>query len=219
MGIMSSVYGGIGVFREKGQPGSIHVICGCMFAGKTEALIDRVRGLPAGDVCVFKHALDRRYDDTRVVSHNHRSCRAVPVTHSDELQKVDMGNANVVAIDEGHFFDDNFPAVCEQLCTRGLDVIVTTLDLDSWGRPFPMIARLRKLADSVTVKTTQCGKCGGQATRTQRLIPFVAANLVGGAEAFEPRCESCWTPPPEEGDAPIVGDHRVHDPPADRIRP
>ncbi len=197
---MSSIINGIGVHREPGQPGTIHVICGCMFAGKTEALIDRVGDLPDDAVRVFKHSLDKRYHTTRVVSHNHRSCNAHPVSDSADLLVHDAATVRVVAIDEGHFFDETFPDVCVALRDRGLDVIVTTLDLDSWGRPFPIIAQLRKQADSVTVKTTPCARCNGKATRTQRLVPFVGGNLVGGAEAFEPRCESCWTPPPEDDD-------------------
>lgn len=212
------MHGGIGVFREKGQPGSIHVICGCMFAGKTETLIDRVGDLPEHDIRVFKHSLDKRYHNTRVVSHNNRSCQAHPVCHSGDLLNVELSGANVVAIDEGHFFDDDFPAACDQLRARGLDIIVTTLDFDSWGRPFPIIDQLRKLADTVTVKTTQCAQCDGKAVRTQRLVPFVGGNLVGGSEAFEPRCESCWTPPPEDFDDALTRDR--HDTQAvNRIRP
>jgi thymidine kinase len=182
------------------RTGTLHVVCGCMFAGKTEELISRVHSEPVDQIAVFKHCMDDRYHDTRVVSHGHQSCDAVPVATAAELLKRVRPGLTFVGIDEGHFFDDAFPDVCDRLRKRGMDVLVTTLDNDSWGQPFPMIQRLRALADAVTVKMTRCGRCDGRANRTQRLTPFIEGKIVGGPEAFEPRCESCWTPPPIDGD-------------------
>ncbi len=177
------------------RAGTLEVICGCMFAGKTEALLDQVQDRPPHRVRVFKHTVDHRYNPVRVVSHNRRSCPATPITHAIQLLEQVGDDLDFVAIDEGHFFDDQLPQMCSTLLDGGVHVLVTTLDNDCWGRPFPMIDVLRERADVVTVKSSQCGQCGQMATRTQRLTPIVDRVIVGGAESFEPRCVHCWTPP------------------------
>lgn len=176
------------------------VVCGCMFSGKTEALIDRILAWPAERVQVFKHAADDRYHKTRVVSHRRRSCAATPVTQASEVLQLLGKDTAFVAIDEGHFFDAHLPVACRWLAECGVNVVVAALDRDSWGRPFPMIERLGQAAETVTVKSARCGRCGGKATRTQRLTPIVGGRIVGGAESFEPRCPQCWMPPPESPD-------------------
>ncbi len=176
--------------------GVFELICGCMFAGKTERLIDHVHARHAKRVQVFKHAVDDRYHPTRVVSHNGRSCEASPILRASKSLKTLRGDTDLVAIDEGHFFGDNLPDVCAAILRRGADVVVAALDNDSWGCPFPMIDALRNLADVVSVKTSVCAKCSRPATRTQRLTPITDNRFVGGAESFEPRCVQCWTPPP-----------------------
>lgn len=179
-----------------GAPAALHAIRGCMFAGKTEALIDLVQARPPDQVRVFKHVIDDRYDPRRVVSHRQRSCDATPIRDADAMLTGLNPAVRLVAIDEGHFFDARLTLVCQTLVARGIDVLVTALDRDCWGRPFDVIGALCTVADRVTVKRGACARCGAPSERTQRLIPIVGENLVGGGEAFEPRCLQCWTTPP-----------------------
>ncbi len=183
--------------------GRLHLICGCMFAGKTEELLDRVAALPAGQVRVFKHEIDTRYHPTRVVSHRGRSCPAFPVGRATQvLERVNRG-IELVAIDEGHFFDDQLPQVCSTLVDRGMLVLVTALDKGSWGQPFRVVDALRAIAGVVTIKSSRCARCGRRATCTQRLTPIIDGQMVSGPESFEPRCDQCWTPPPASCDQMI----------------
>lgn len=188
-----------------GRPteGRLHLICGCMFAGKTEELLDRVATLPAGQVRVFKHEIDTRYHPTRVVSHGGRSCDAIPICRASELDEHVDDGLEMVALDEGHFFDDDLARVCRRLVERGFSVLVTALDRDCWGHRFPVIERLRAEAHDITVKTARCGRCGRPADCTQRTTPIIHGQIVGGAESFEPRCDQCWTPPPASCDQMI----------------
>lgn len=183
-------------FDTPAHPGYLHVVCGCMFAGKTEELLDHVFATRPACVKVFKHVIDDRYDARRVVSHRDRSCPAIAIEHAARVYDSIDEATEFVAIDEGHFFDEQLPALCRNLSSRGLKVMITALDRDSWGRPFSMIDSLRASADLVTVKHAWCAACGRRALRTQRLIPIIADGMVGGPEAFEPRCVQCWSPPP-----------------------
>ncbi len=167
-----------------------------MFAGKTEALIDRVLALPPHRVQVFKHVIDDRYHPTRVVSHRGRSCNATPIIRSTDMLDRLGERVQLAAVDEGHFFDESLPSTCGTLARRGVSVLVTALDIDSWGQSLPVIDTLRAVADVVTVKASSCARCGGHATRTQRLTTIAEPRFVGGPESFEPRCVHCWTPPP-----------------------
>lgn len=167
-----------------------------MFAGKTETLIDIVQSVSPNRVRVFKHVIDDRYDPRRVVSHRQRSCDATPINDADAVLRGLEPGVRLVGVDEGHFFDARLITVCQTLVARGVDVTVTALDRDCWGRPFDVVAALCAVADRVTIKHGQCARCGAASERTQRLIPIVGKNLVGGCEAFEPRCVQCWTAPP-----------------------
>lgn len=180
--------------------GSLHVVCGCMFAGKTEALLDQIEAWPAARRQVFKHVLDDRYDVARVVSHLGRSCAAIAIESADQLWSRLSEETAYLALDEGHFFDERLPDICRRLVARKTHVLITTLDRDCWYRPFPMIEVLRAMADEVTVKSARCGRCGFPASRTQRLTPIIDGRIVGGAESFEPRCDQCWSPPPGSSD-------------------
>jgi thymidine kinase len=169
-----------------------------MFSGKTTELLKRISARPPKAVAVFKHRRDDRYSPDEVVAHGRESVPAVTVAGAAEIPPLLTDGISLVAIDEGHFFDEGLPDVCAALARRGIDVAVTSLDLNSWGKPFPVIERLEQVADGCLVKTADCGRCGGVATRTQRLTPIVDGNIVGGPESFEPRCRDCWSPPPEE---------------------
>lgn len=168
-----------------------------MFSGKTEELLRRTRAVDSRRVIVFKHRRDDRYSPTQVVTHRQDACDAVTVTQAAEiLERVPLG-IELVGIDEAHFFDANLPEVCRELARRGVQVVVTGLDIDSWGRPFAQVLRLREQSEAVLVKKALCAGCGREADHTQRTTPIVNGCMVGGPEAFEPRCSSCWRPPPE----------------------
>ena len=177
--------------------GKVELICGCMFGGKTEELLRRARELDADKVVLFKHARDDRYSTTEIVTHRHNRHSAVTVPAAAEILQRVPPQAEWVGIDEGHFFDPALAEVCRALARRGCTVLVTALDLDSWGRPFAPVIRLREEADAVLIKHAACARCGRPADHTQRTTPIVNGNMVGGPEAFEPRCLSCWAPPPE----------------------
>lgn len=171
-----------------------------MFSGKTEELLRRARAVDAANVVVFKHRRDDRYSTTQVVTHGMDAYDAVTVAGAAEILDRVPASVRWVGIDEAHFFDAALPEVCRKLAQRGCQVVVTGLDLDSWGRPFQQVERLREQSAVVLAIRGACARCGAPADHTQRTQPIVNGNMVGGPEAFEPRCEACWRPPPE---API----------------
>ncbi len=178
--------------------GKVELIWGCMFSGKTEELLRRVRGVAPDAVILIKHCRDDRYSRTEIVTHREERHVAITVSRAAEIPQQVPPGTKWVGIDEGHFFDSSLPEVCAELAERGCTVVVTALDLDSWGRPFAVVNRLRERADAVWLKRAVCARCGRPADHTQRTAPIVGGNLVGGPEAFEPRCVSCWSPPPED---------------------
>ncbi|MCP4590623.1 MAG: thymidine kinase [bacterium] len=180
------------------RTGRVELVCGCMFSGKTEELLRRARAVAPNEIVLVKHARDDRYSTTDVVTHRHDRHRAVIVQQAGEIVEHLTSEADFVGIDEGHFFDAALADVCTRLAERGCTVVVTALDLDSWGRPFATVNELRTRADSVLIRHAPCACCGRPADHTQRTTPIVEGNLVGGPEAFEPRCLSCWSPPPED---------------------
>jgi len=180
------------------RTGRIELICGCMFSGKTEELLRRTRAVDPDGLVLFKHSRDDRYSATEIVTHRHDRHQAVPVSFAAEILEQVPPGAGFVGIDEGHFFDPSLVPVCAELASRGCTVVVTALDLDSWGRSFACIMHLRERADAVLIKRATCACCGRPADHTQRTAPIVDANIVGGQEAFEPRCLNCWAPPPED---------------------
>lgn len=179
------------------RSGSVELICGCMFSGKTTELLRRIRTFAPGEVAVIKHGRDDRYGTRRVVTHGQDSYPARVVRLASEIPERVTDRHRVVAVDEGHFFDDGLPDVCDSLARRGHRVMVTALDLNSWGQPFAVIEGLKAVADDCLLTSAKCPQCGDPATRTQRLTPIVGGKIVGGPEAFEPRCVKCWSPPPE----------------------
>jgi thymidine kinase len=174
------------------KKGSLEVICGCMYSGKTEELIRRVKReeIAGRKVQVFKSHLNTRYSLEAIRTHNGRSIEATQVTNSSSaiLQEMVDPEADVVAVDEIQFFDNEVVAVCDQLADSGMRVIVAGLDLDFRGEPFPgpMPALLAK-ADKLDKLTAVCVECGQPATRSQRLVDgqpaeWDAATLMVGAE-------------------------------------
>jgi thymidine kinase len=178
--------------------GWIEAVVGPMFSGKSEELIRRVnRALIARQrVQVFKAAIDDRFDRTAIASHNGRKLEAIPVNDTGELDQLIEHEAQVVAIDECQFLDEQIVPLCLELADAGKRVILAGLDLDFRSVPFGFMPALLAQAEFVHKLTAIC-RCGRAAARTQRLISDMPAHfddpviLVGAAESYEPRCRSC----------------------------
>ncbi|MEC3878654.1 thymidine kinase [Parapedobacter sp. 10938] len=173
--------------------GSIEVICGSMFSGKTEELIRRVRRsqLAKLPVAIFKPAMDTRYHDTDIISHDSNSIPSTPVNHSSAI--VLLGSvAKVVGIDEAQFFDDGLPDACTQLANAGIRVIVAGLDMDFKGQPFGPVPALMAIAEHVTKVHAVCVRCGAPANYSYRITEDDQQLLVGEKDSYEPRCRTCF---------------------------
>ncbi|MFE7063652.1 thymidine kinase [Sutcliffiella sp. NPDC057660] len=176
--------------------GWVEVICGSMFSGKSEELIRRMRRsqFAKQNIQVFKPAIDNRYADEAVVSHNGTSIIAMPVPSSKAILDQVEEQTEVVGIDEVQFFDEHIVEVIQELANRGYCVIAAGLDQDFRGEPFGKMPELLAIAETVTKLQAVCAVCGSPASRTQRLIngkpacyddPII---LVGASESYEPRC-------------------------------
>jgi thymidine kinase len=182
------------VFKRRGElGGSIEVICGSMFSGKTEELIRRLRRAQIARLTVeiFKPRTDDRYHETDVVSHDANSIHSTPVDNSSAILLLGS-DVQVVGIDEAQFFDDELPNVCNILANRGVRVIVAGLDMDFKGKPFGPMPRLMAIAESVTKVHAVCVKCGNPALYSYRLVADAGTILLGEKESYEPRCRACY---------------------------
>ncbi len=185
------------------KDGWIEVITGPMFAGKTEELIRRIRRLQYAkqNILVFKPAMDTRYADNEVVSHNDSRTQSINISKASEIMKYVTQETNVVAIDEIQFLDKDALEICEYLADHGVRVIVSGLDRDFRGEPFSFMPKLLSMAEYVTKLTAICVKCFTPATRTQRIINGKPANyhdpiiLVGAKDTYEARCRDCHEVP------------------------
>ncbi|AIO18203.1 Thymidine kinase [Candidatus Izimaplasma bacterium HR1] len=181
------------------KDGWIEVICGPMFAGKTEELLRRVRRLEYAkkNIVVFKPLMDSRYAEDEVVSHNNSRTKSVNISYARQIFDYIDKETQVVAIDEIQFLDEEAAGICEFLASRGVRVIVSGLDKDFRGEPFSFMPKLLSLAEYVTKLTAICVKCGIPATRTQRIVDGKPAKyndpivLIGAQESYEARCRSC----------------------------
>lgn len=183
------------------REGWIEVICGCMFAGKTEELIRRINVLSFAKkkIIIFKPKIDNRYSETKVMSHSGVSVECVVIEKSKEILDTVMKDPDieVVCIDEVQFFDHEVVEICEYLADMGKRVMVAGLDKDFRGEPFGIMPELLTKAEFVTKLTAVCARCGAPATRTQRLIGGKPASfndpivVVGASEQYEPRCRHC----------------------------
>jgi thymidine kinase len=177
--------------------GWVHVICGCMFCGKTDEMLRLLRrfSIAGRRVLLIKPRLDTRTEEVRVVSRSGAEHQALSVEDSSEIEAL-VGDADIVAIEEGQFWDASLPDAVERLAEAGKQVLVTGLDRDFRGVPFGPMPRLMALADQVTKLTAICMVCGEPATRTQRLIDGAPAPadspliVIGGMgdETYEARC-------------------------------
>ena len=183
------------------REGWLEVICGCMFAGKTEELIRRINVLNFAKkkIVLFKPKIDDRYSATEIVSHSGSKLDCVVIEKAEEiLEYVDKDpDVEVIGIDEVQFFDHEVVEICDYLADQGKRVMVAGLDKDFRGEPFGIMPELLTKAEFVTKLTAVCAKCGSPATRTQRLIGGKPASysdpivMVGAAESYEPRCRHC----------------------------
>jgi len=176
--------------------GWIEVVCGCMFSGKTEELIRRLRRaqIAKQKVIVFKPKIDIRYSPEHIVSHSEQSLDAKVIEDADEILKL-TGDAQVVGIDEGQFFKANIVNVCNQLADQGKRVIVAGLDQDYKGNPFEPMPQLLAIAEYITKTLAICVVCGNPADRTQRKSEQQELVLVGAKDVYEARCRYCHQPP------------------------
>jgi thymidine kinase len=159
-------------FRSKtGRTGSIEVICGSMFSGKTEELIRRLRRAQIAklNVEIFKPKIDTRYDETAVVSHNSTSISSTPIENSSSILLLGT-DTQVVGIDEAQFFDDGLPDVCIALANKGIRVIIAGLDMDFQGKPFGVMPALMAIAEEVSKVHAVCVQCGAPATFSYRTV-------------------------------------------------
>ena len=176
--------------------GSIEVICGSMFSGKTDELIRRlVRATIAKQkVQVFKPAIDIRYAVEKVTSHAGSNFDAIPVEKAVDVRSKVDADTTVVAIDEAQFLDDEVVTIAQTLAARGVRVILAGLDTDFRGEPFGSMPALMSIAENVLKLHAICMVCGDEASRTQRLVNGKPARyddpvvIVGAAELYEARC-------------------------------
>ncbi|MEQ8414661.1 MAG: thymidine kinase [Imperialibacter sp.] len=179
--------------RESRRSGWIEVICGSMFSGKTEELIRRLnRAVIAGQkVEIFKPAIEKRYHDKNVVSHNDRSIRSTPVQFADDVILL-AGESQVVGIDEAQFFDDEIVNVSVALANKGKRVILAGLDMDFMGKPFGCMPQLMAVAEFVTKIHAICMNCGDVASYSYRTSLGNNKIMLGEKEAYEARCRKCF---------------------------
>lgn len=172
--------------------GWIEVICGSMFSGKTEELIRRLKRARIANlrVEIFKPAIDVRYDETKVVSHDANAIASTPIDNSQTILLMSQ-DVDVVGIDEAQFFDQEVVNVCETLALRGVRVIVAGLDMDYQGRPFGQMPNLLATADYITKLHAICVKCGSIANISYRKTAAQGQVLLGEKETYEPRCRNC----------------------------
>lgn len=175
--------------------GRIEVICGCMFSGKSEELLRRLRRAQIArlNVLVVKPASDVRYGRHAVVTHNKDEIPCVAVAHVEDIPAL-AEEADVIGIDEAQFFDGDLVRIAEDLADDGKRVILAGLDQDYRGRPFGPIPQLMAVAEEVYKTLAVCTVCGAPAHRSQRLVPSDAQVLLGATEAYEARCRRHWDP-------------------------
>ena len=187
-----------------GRPGSIEVITGSMFSGKSEELIRRLRRaqIARQKVQIFKPTFDDRYSHDQIVSHSDMRIASSNVANSKALLAEVADDAEVVGIDEGQFFDADLPSVCNELANRGKRVIVAGLDQDYLGKPFEPMPQLLAVAEYITKTLAICMVCGNPANHTQRLVASSDRLLLGAQGTYEARCRRCFDPELSSGGEP-----------------
>lgn len=178
---------------HKHKHGSIEVVCGSMFSGKTEELIRRLRRAQFAKqkVEIFKPSLDKRYDEVNVVSHNSNAIHSTPVDFATQILLY-VGDAEVIGIDEAQFFDNELVNVCKTLASNGVRVIIAGLDMDFLGNPFGPMPSLMAIAEQVTKVQAICVSCGNLATFSHRKTTADEIVVLGETDVYEPLCRCCY---------------------------
>lgn len=181
---------------ETGQArvrGSIEVICGSMFSGKTEELMRRLRRAKIAGLRteIFKPTIDTRYAQEEVVSHDRNSIASTPIETAESLLLL-ASDVDVIGIDEAQFFDPRLPQVVEQLADQGIRVILAGLDMDFKRQPFGPMSTLCAIADSVDKIHAICIECGSWASYSYRLVSGQEQVMLGEANEYRPLCRTCY---------------------------
>jgi len=181
------------------ETGWIEVIAGCMFSGKTEELIRRLRRakIAKQKVVIFKPNIDTRYSTNSIVSHSEQSLPSILIKNVKEILDL-VEDAQVIGIDEAQFFSSDLVSVCNQLADDGKRVIVAGLDMDYRGVPFEPMPQILSVAEYITKSLAICVECGNPADRTQRKTTSSERVVVGAADVYEARCRKCHYIPAEE---------------------
>jgi thymidine kinase len=180
------------------ETGWIEVIAGCMFSGKTEELIRRLRRaqIAKQKVKIFKPKIDVRYSEKSIVSHSEQSLPSLLVSDAGEILLLSE-DAQVVGIDEAQFFSQELVHICNQLANNGKRVIVAGLDQDYRGIPFEPMPNLLAIAEYITKTLAICVACGNPADKTQRKTASAERVIVGASDIYEARCRKCHYIPKE----------------------
>ena len=175
------------------QKGSIEVICGSMFSGKTEELLRRLKRAKYAklNIKIFKPKVDTRYDKEKVVSHDDNYIESIVVENSNKILSF-IENAEVVAIDEAQFFDENLFTICNTIADNGIRVIVAGLDMDFLGNPFGPMPKLLAVAEHITKVHAICVDCGAIANYSFRKTKDVELVKLGEQSEYEPLCRKCF---------------------------
>lgn len=178
---------------NKRSKGWIEVICGSMFSGKTEELIRRLKRAQYAQqkIEIFKPAIDVRYDEEKVVSHDANEINSTPVPSSANILLL-ANDVDVIGIDEAQFFDAELPSVCSALANRGIRVIVAGLDMDYLGKPFGPIPHLMAMAEYVTKVHAICVDCGDLANHSNRIVNSDKLVHLGEQEEYQALCRFCF---------------------------
>jgi len=175
------------------QKGSIEVICGSMFSGKTEELLRRLKRAEFAKmkIAVFKPIVDSRYDKKKVVSHDKNTIHSIPVKKAEDILN-HVNQVQVVAIDEAQFFDEDLIKVCNVLANNGKRIIVAGLDMDFLGEPFGVVPQLLAIAEQITKVHAICVDCGENANHSFRKTTDKELVKLGEKNEYKPLCRSCF---------------------------
>ena len=175
------------------KAGSIEVICGSMFSGKTEELIRRMKRAQFAKqtVEIFKPCIDVRYSEDKVVSHDSHSIHSTPIESPSQMLEL-SNDVEVVGIDEAQFFDDSLIEVVQTLANRGIRVIIAGLDTDFLGKPFGPMPALMAVAEDIQKVHAICVKCGSPANHSHRLSASDELVVLGETDIYEPLCRHCY---------------------------
>ena len=175
------------------KAGSIEVICGSMFSGKTEELIRRMKRAQFAKqkVAIYKPCIDVRYSEDEVVSHDAHSIQSTPISSPARMLEI-AADVEVVGIDEAQFFDESIVEVVQVLANRGVRVIIAGLDTDFLGKPFGPMPALMAVAEDIQKVHAICVRCGSPANHSHRLSKSDELVVLGETDIYEPLCRHCY---------------------------